>query len=249
MQGDDIMSSSNIILGSMYKQRSDMTYYFGLRRMNDSLLSENALLRDKLARLHEMDTLYDSSSRQIIKSKDSTHVVQYADYYYRTARVINNSVGAVNNFITINRGEKDGIRKNMAVVSGTGAVGRIVHTSAHFATAISILSKKQQVSARLKDGTIGYVIWEGKRPDELLMKDVPQQIKLKKGDTVYTTEYSFFPAGVMIGTVYRIDRIKSNNLRILHVRPSTNFRALQYVYVIENKLAKEKTQLEEAETE
>lgn len=239
------MSSANMALGTMYQQRADVSYYFALRRMNDSLVSENMALRQQLAENAGLDLLYDSSAKYATKSRDSSVPVKYASYYYRTAKVINNSVGAVNNYITLNRGEKDGVRKDMAVISPNGAVGRIVNTSAHFSTAISVLSKKQQVSARLKDGTIGYVSWEGRSATQLVMKNVPTQIKVYKGDTVYTTDYSFFPTDVLIGVVYKTAVIRSKNMQVLYLKPTTNFRKLQYVYIVENTMAGERKKLEE----
>lgn len=246
MQGNDIMSSANMMIGGMYKQRNDVAYYFALKRMNDSLVLENAELREQLTAHAERDVVYDSAATVAITFTDSGKAVKYADYTYRTARVINNSVGAVNNYITLNRGEQDGVKKDMAVISANGAVGRIVNTSAHFSTAISVLSKKQQVSAKLKDGTVGYVSWGGKDPAQLMMRDVPNQIKVRRSDTVFTTEYSFFPANVPIGIVYKTTLIKSKNLQVLYLRPTVNFRNLQYVYVVENKMAGERRRLEEA---
>ncbi len=247
LQGNDIMSSANSVIGLLYKKQNDVVYYFGLKRMNDSLINENSRLRLQLAQHNSFDTLSDSAVTKPILSPDTNkHVIQYAEYLYRSARVVNNSISSANNYITINRGSADGIKKNMAVVSGTGVVGRVVHVSKHFASAISVLSVKQQVSAKLKDGTIGYVSWDGGRPDELLMKDVPQQIKVHKGDSVFTTSYSFFPTDVLIGRVYKIELIKKTGMQILHLLTATNFRNLQYVYVVENKFLPERTQLEDS---
>lgn len=246
LQGNDVMSSANTAIGLMYKKQNDVVYYFGLRMMNDSLLNENARLRQQLAVYMSYDTLKDTAVRQAIASNDSTHVVQYANYIYHTARVINNSVSADNNYITINRGSEEGIKKNMAIISGTGVVGRVVHVSSHFASALSILSVKQQVSAKLKDGTVGYVNWEGGRPDIIIMKDVPQQIKVRRGDSVFTTSYSFFPPDILIGTVFKTKAIKKNNLQLLYLRTATNFRNMQYVYAVENTMLEERRQLEDS---
>jgi len=247
LQGNDLVSSANSISGLVYKKRSDVAYYFGLRNMNDSLLNENALLRKKIEQLHSLDTLRDSLVHSKINPSDtSIHIVKFADYVYRTARVINNSINTSNNYITINRGARDGVEKNMAVISGTGIVGRVEHVSAHFASVLSILSSKQKVSAKLKDGTNGYIVWDEKQPDELLMTDVTQQAKVKKGDSVFTTSYSFFPADLLIGVVTKIETIKKNNFQLLYLQSSTNFRNLQYVYVVENKMAQERKQLEDS---
>jgi rod shape-determining protein MreC len=247
LQGNDIVSSANAVSGLVYKKQSDVVYYFGLRKMNDSLLAENAALRNELYRIKSLDTLKDTVVRKQINAEDTTlHTVQYADYVYRTARVINNSINASNNYITLNRGASDGVTKNMAVISGTGIVGRVEHVSAHYSSVLSILSSKQKVSARLKDGTTGYIVWDEKQPDMLIMTDVPQQEKIHRGDSVFTTSYSFFPPDILIGRVQKIGTIKKNNLQLLYLQSSTNFRNLQYVYVVENKMSAERKMLEDS---
>ena len=249
LQGNDIVSSANTVSGIVYKKQSDVVYYFGLRKMNDSLLNENALLRQKIDRISSVDTLKDSLVHKKIAGTDTaTHIVKYADYLYRTARVVNNSTNASDNYITINRGTKDGISKNMAVISGTGVVGRVEHVSAHFASVLSVLSAKQRISAKLlKNGTNGFVIWDEKSPDVLTMIDVPQDVQLRKGDSVLTNNYSlYFPPDILIGTVVKTQALKKNGLQLIYLQSATNFHNLQYVYVIENKMAGEKKQLEDS---
>jgi len=247
LQGNDIVSSANTVSGLIYKKQSDVKYYFGLRKMNDSLLSENAILRLQIDRIHSTDTLRDSTVHKRINPSDTTtRIIKFADYIYRTARVINNSTNVSDNYITIDRGSQDGISKNMAVISGTGIVGRVEHVSAHFASVLSILSSKQKVSAKLRDGTNGYVLWDEKQPDVLIMEDVQQQAKVKKGDSVYTTAYSIYSPDILIGTVLRTELIKKNAMQKIYLQSSTNFHNLQYVYVIENKMMTEKKQLEDS---
>jgi len=248
MQGTDIVSSANTVAGILYKKQNDVVYYFGLRKMNDSLINENARLRKQISSLRTVDTLKDTIVKKVIPSADTNrHIVHYADYLYRTAYVINNSVSSANNYITINRGSNDGIAKDMAVLSGTGLVGLVVHVSPHFASVISILSIRQQVSAKLKDGTSSFVNWEGSKPDVMIMKDIPMQIKVKPGDSIFTTGYSLhIPGDILIGTVFKLEYVKKNNMQILSLHPSTNFRNLQYVYVAGNKMAEERKQLEDS---
>lgn len=247
LQGNEIMNSANIFVAFWYKKQSGVSSYFGLRQMNDSLLSENTKLRQQLSRFTESDILNDSSVVRAITVNDSLHRIQYAHYTYYKARVINNSVNSASNFITINRGYKDGISKNMALVSGTGVVGRIVNVSAHFATALSILNTKQRLSAKLMDGTTSFVYWEeSSGADKLLMKVTQAEIKIKKGDSILTTSYStLFPADMLIGRVEKVYIIKKDNSRLLYIRPSTNFRNLQYVYAIKNDYMEERRKLED----
>ena len=247
LQGNDIVSSANMVSGIIYKKQSDVVYYFGLRKMNDSLLNENARLRKQIDEVRTLDTLKDSLVHRKINPVDSSsHIVRYADYIYRTARVINNSTTASDNYITLDRGAKDGISKNMAVISGTGIVGRVEHVSPHYSSVLSILSSKQKVSAKLKDGTNGYIIWDEKQPDVLIMTDVPQQARVKKGDSVYTAIFSIFSPDILIGTVVKTETVKKNAMQLIYLQSSTNFHKLQYVYVIENKMMVEKKQLEDS---
>lgn len=250
IQGDDLLSSSNAVSGFYYKRQNALVYYFGLGTMNDSLLNENARLRAQLAELgYSHDTLRDSLVTRVSgRTNDSTHKLTYAHYIYRTARVINNSVTQRNNYVTLNRGTADGIRKDMAVISGTGVVGKVVHTSEHFSTVLSVLSSIQTVSAHLKDGTTGQVTWiyEGNagKADRLYLPDMPGEIPMHLGDTVWTTTYSFFPPDVMIGTIEKVYKSTKTGKRVLYLKPSNNFRNMMYVYVVENSYQKEQKDLE-----
>jgi rod shape-determining protein MreC len=253
LQGSDILSSSNAVSGYFYTRQNNLTRYFSLGKVNDSLMKENARLQAQIAAIrYSTDTLRDSAVVRTIAPADSLHPVQYARYIYRTARVINNSVAEKNNYLTLNRGSKDGIKEGMAVISGSGIVGKVMHTSAHFATVLSVLSEVQQVSAHLKDGTTGLVRWdyEGRirKPDVLFMPEVPMEIPLHLGDSVYTTAYSFFPPDVMVGTISGSQIIKRTGKRLLQLRPATNFRNVEYVYVVENTMAPEQRAVEALNT-
>lgn len=253
LQGADILSSSNAVSGYFYTRQNALARYFSLGRVNDSLMVENARLQAQIAAAkYSVDTLADSTVVRQLTPSDSLHVVQYARYIYRSARVINNSVAEKNNYITINRGAEDGVREEMAVISGSGIVGKVMHTSAHFATVLSVLSEMQQVSVRLKDSTAGMVRWGYEkripRPDVLYMTDVPMEIKLHLGDSVFTTVNSFFPPDILVGTIARSERIQRTGKRLLLLKPATNFRNVPYVYVIENTMAPEQKALEAANT-
>ena len=246
LQGNDVLSSANTVVGIVYKKREDVVYYFGLKRMNDSLINENLRLRERIALIKSIDTLRDSSAKRMVTVQDSIHVKRFSEYAYREARVINNSVTAENNYITINRGSDHGIAKNMAVLSGTGVVGRVVNVSGNFASVLSILSVKQKVSAKLKDGTMGSVGWEEGNPDILVLEDISKEIPVYFGDTVFTTSYSFFPADHIVGYVFKKKIIKKTNMQLIYLKPATNFRNLQYVYVVEDKMMPERRKLEDS---
>lgn len=265
MQGVDVVNSSNAVVGFFYRKQNDVVYYFQLKQMNDSLLHENTRLRNLMAANANVDTFRDSIVR--IPLRDTSHAatvtaadtnkkptgpvkaVRWASYHYIPARVINNSIANDRmNYITLNRGAKDGIRKNMAVVSGNGIVGRVENVSDHYATVISVLSEGRTYSAALPDGTEGFTSWVKGSADYINVTKIPLQQKVAKGDSIFTTGHSIFPENIMVGTVVQVDTVKTNNTKNLRVRLSTNFRKLQYVYVVDNKMADEKRKLEATNT-
>jgi len=264
----DIISSSNAIAGSIYKKQNDILYYFRLKKLNDSLLRENTRLRNALGRQSFVDTFQktiaaipvaehkDTAAAIPAKPQDSLihtvgppKVIQYALYEYIPARVIKNSVSNDRiNFITLNRGKDAGIQKGMAVVTGNGIVGRVANVSEHYATVASVLSYRR-ISARLRDGTYyNFFFWNPGSPDLVEMTNIPLTTAVKRGDSVFTTGYSYFPDNILIGVISRIDSLRNSNSKSLTIRLSTNFRSLQYVYVVKNKMGTEKRKLE-AQTE
>lgn len=248
MQGNDVMNSANAVSGYFYNRQSDIAYYFSLRTVNKTLAEENARLRQQLAdKNYSYDTIRTGTmDRSFVAGNDSGKVVQYASYHYQVARVIKNSVTEQNNYITLNRGAAHGVRKNMPVISSDGVVGRVVNVSEHFSTVISVLSARQSVSARLKGRTIGNVEWDGRNPDYMYMNKVPQEVKVFRGDSVLTTSYSFFPPDVLIGRVERIRTVKKDNSQTLILRSASNFRNLEYVYIVDNALLGERRNLEDS---
>jgi rod shape-determining protein MreC len=262
MQGMDIVASSNAVSGYVYKKQNDVVYYFQLRRMNDSLLNENARLRNIIAGKSNVDTFRDVIAKVAVTIKDTTtvkdttggtkltpagtvKVIRYAEYRYIPARVINNSISNDRiNYITLNRGAADGIRRDMAVVTTNGIVGRVDDVSENYSRVVSVLSDRK-VSTKLSDGTSNLItVWNPGSPEYVVTEKVPLYIKVRRGDSVFTTGYSFFPENVLIGTVAKVDTMKATNSKNIKVRLSTNFRNLQYVYVVGDKMAEERNKLE-----
>jgi rod shape-determining protein MreC len=163
------------------------------------------------------------------------------NFKYIPAKVLNNSIDQKVNYITLNVGSKHGIKKNMSVINDKGIVGKISHVSENYSVAISVLSEHFNVSAMLSDGTVGKVAWDGKDPEFVMLNGIPQSVKVKPLDSVFTSGYSIFPEKILIGRA-----AKSNNGTSYKIWLSTKFTKLHYVYVIEETTTNiERIQLEE----
>jgi len=135
------ITSANIVSATMYNGVDVVTQYFNLAYVNQELARENAMLRNKIVPFEaERFLVVDTVKDTIIKQQ----------YVHRFAKVINSSINRQKNFLTINIGEKDGVEKDMAVISSNGIVGIIYGTSEHYSSVMSVLNIDYKVSARIK---------------------------------------------------------------------------------------------------
>ena len=228
------LGKANEITGYLNSQFDNVDDYFHLKeenlrvhRMNDSLL--NLSLRNFM----KVDTGSVVISDSV--SYDTTGLVRR--YLVREAKVISNSINSQKNYFQINRGSKQGIKDNMAVINSDGSiVGQIVGVSDNFAQAMSLLNVHISVSAMMKKSrNTGSIEWDGQSPFYVTLKSIPKSDSVMVGDTVVTGTNSYnYPPGWVIGTVSEIVDDKSTNFYVLRVRPFANFQNLQQVFVVEN---------------
>jgi len=151
------------------------------------------------------------------------------------ARVINNSLREVDNYLTLNVGSADGVQPDRGVISAGGVVGKVQAVSQHYARVTSVLHSKLQIAAQLKrDGTICSVRWpEGMDFAHALVDQVQRQTRVLRGDTIVTSGYNaVFPAGVFIGTVESVMTEPNKDFLTVKLRLGVDFSRLTYVYVV-----------------
>lgn len=233
------INSSRSVSGSIYARKEKMAGYFRLSSMNDSLVRENARLRQQLG-LPLIPNHLKDTSYTLVKTQDS--VKQTVHYHYIPCKVLNNSVDQKRNYLTLNAGSRQGIRKNFAVICDKGIVGKITHVSENYSVASSILSEKFNVSAMVSDGTVGRLYWDGNDPNFVTLSGIPQSVKVKPRDSVLTSGFGIFPENILIGRAAE----KSKNGTTYKVWLSHDFRKLHYVYVIEDITQIERILLEDS---
>jgi len=231
------INSSNDVTGKMYTRINGLYDYMSLKEVNDSLARENATLRNQLKSSFYVDTIAKH------KVADSVYKVQYE---YIVAKVINNSINHSNNYITINRGSKEGIAVGMGVISNGGIVGKVVNVTDYFANIQSMLHKDTRFSVMLANNKeIGYIRWsDDMDPHKGLLMDVNNNAQPKMGEAVVTSGYSLFPAGIMVGKLTNLHPKGGGISLNMEVTFSVDFTKLQYVDVVDNKFAKEQEGLE-----
>jgi rod shape-determining protein MreC len=231
-----LFNTTTSLVSKVVKTQNAAIRYTKLNDVNESLAKENLRLNTQLLQLQNRITL-DSNGIKLDSAIANRLTLQYAE-------AINFTTTQRNNYITIDKGSKHGIKPNMAVISASGAVGKVKMCSPEMSLVTSILHSENLVSSKLKkSGTLGSVKWEGLNPKtvELLYIDVYEPIQ--KGDTVLTSDInSVFPRNIMIGRVKSVK--KGQQFLNITVELSTDFKNLAYVYVVKDALIDEQTVLE-----
>ena len=236
-QKASFINSSNQVTGAFYSRMDDFYSYLSLRNVNDDLAMENARLRNQLKSSFYVDS---------IGKHTVTDTIYKQQYNYIAAKVINNSTSHANNYLTINRGSRQGIAKGLGVICDSGIVGKVVFVSDHYAVVQSLLHKDSQFSAMLADNReIGYVEWgDGFNPHKGILKDIPNNAEPKLGEKVITSGYSLFPEGIPIGYITSLHTKAGGASLNMEIKLAVDFTKLQYVDVVENKFSQEQTGLE-----
>lgn len=223
-------SSANKVSSSVYGITSDISGYFYLKEINQSLEANNARLENEVLNLKHRLAEYQTIASDSILSKETPR------YDYVAATVINNNVRHPKNYFSINKGSEQGIVPGQGVVDHNGVVGIVNVTGKNTARVISLLNENQRFSVKLKNSDyIGSLVWKGGDPSVAYMEEVPRHTKFHTGDTVVTSGYSLsFPPDIPIGTI--MNRIKGadDNFYILKIRLAPDFKSLGTVRVIKD---------------
>ncbi|MCZ6692920.1 MAG: rod shape-determining protein MreC [Bacteroidetes bacterium] len=234
-QSAAFFNSSNALAGNIINATNYLSEYLSLRKVNQELSQENAILRNQLLRNPSVTT----GSTSI----DSTLSTEFE---YIPAKVINNSTRRFKNYLTLNKGSNDGVEPGMGVIGIHGIVGVVKSSSNHFATIISLLHGNMLVSSKIESSnTLCTTKWDGVNPLRANLLYVPRHIELNIGDTVSTSGYNaIFPEKILIGTISQVKLPEDATFYDIRISLSTEFHGLSYVYVLQNNLKAEKISLE-----
>ncbi len=214
------INSANSVVGYFYDKTNNVRSYFLLKENNESLKKENEHLKN-----------FQNNNSEIFLS--TSKKIEGMGYFYKSADVIKNSIFKPNNIITLNKGEKDGITEDMAVISDDGIVGIVANVSKHYCSVVSLLNNKIQISAKIKrTNYFGSLKWDGGNYRFSTLYDIPDHTSLYKGDEIVTSGYSLiFPKDIIIGTVDNYT--KQGSFYKIKVKLSQDFNNLNNVYIVD----------------
>src|SRR5437899_2098698 len=196
----------------------------GTRKDNEGLSRENDTLKLRIAQL-------EGKAAEADRLAGLLHFRQsQADVPMVAARVIGGSVGTASLTIQLDRGERDGIRKDMGVITPDGVVGKIIEAYPNTSQVLLLTDKESGVGAMLADSRVQGPVG-GQGEPLLVMKYVPNDDTVNLGERVITSGMDrIFPRDLPVGTVAEIK--PGNPFKQIRIKPSANLERLEEVLVL-----------------
>ena len=220
-----IFSTANDVVAWQHEQISETKAYLNLRSQNEQLAAENAALRNRIS------TMDSAQTGEIIS--------------YVPAKVVQMTTDELHNYLTINRGSKDGIRRGQGIRNEDGAVGIVRTVGRNYSVVLPLINTHTNLSCRFaKNDYIGTLQWDGKDCRFAQLADVAAHMVVNQGDTIVTSGLSpVFPEGIPVGIVENSVLKEGDSYYTIRVRLYTNFKRLKYVEVVQNAAQQELEEL------
>ncbi len=237
-QGKIFSATSTAFTSWLYNTKDNFTRIFYYDEVNNKISEDNARLFQRLE---------ESKFNNIIiteKSDSSDYIDQYT---YTAARVINNSNNRPNNYITINRGTKHGVKPNTGLIGSNGIAGIILASNDWYSIAMSVLHRQSKISVAIRrNNYFGNMVWDAKDPNIVKIEAIPRHADVVVGDTIVTSGYSaIFPKGLSVAIIEKVEKEKGSSFHLIKARLTEDINQLEHVYIVHNDFAKEQLELEE----
>ena len=233
------LNTTNTIVGNFLETQANIKGYFGLKNQNIRLQSENASLRAQLCALEKSYFEVTDSFPQLSTDTNISFI---------QSRIINVSKQDNNQFLTINKGAKDGVSKYMGVISTTGVVGKTLYVSDYFSIVMSILHKSSYLNVKVgKENWNGSLHWTQEKDGYSQINSISKYAEISVGDSVYTNNYSTtFPENILVGQVSDVALNEDNQFYEIEVKLSHDFNNLDAVYLLKDMQEPERLILEDS---
>jgi rod shape-determining protein MreC len=207
--------------------RDTWNHYFALQntsRENEELKRENGALKLQITQLQSKASEADRLAAMLKFRQTNLDVPMVS------ARVIGGSADSASQTIYLDRGERDGIRRNMGVITPDGVVGKVIESYKDTAQVLLLTDKDSGVGAMLADSRIQKPVGGTGEPF-LIMKYISNDDDVNSGERVVTSGMDrIFPRDLPVGTI--ADVKAGLPFKQIHVRPAANLERLEEVFVL-----------------
>lgn len=200
----------------------------GVRQENAELRRQLAQLESQRARMEELE----SQNRRLAELLELRDVLETRAV---AASVIGSDPNALSRTLIIGEGSRSGLRRDMAVISNAGVVGRVMVVAPDAARVLLIDDHNSALDA-IDQRSRARGIIAGVIDDGLTMKYVDRSQDLRPGDRIVTSGMDgIFPRGLLVGEVARVSQEGSGLFLNVQVVPAVDFRKLEQLLILTQK--------------
>jgi rod shape-determining protein MreC len=197
----------------------------GVRKENIQLQRQLAQYESQRARLFELEAENDRLS-DLLGLREAMQAPAVA------ANVIGGDAGGLRRTLVLSEGARNGLKRDMPVVSTGGVVGRLIMVSPN-ASRVLLINDHNSAMDAFDQRSQARGIVAGVVDDGLMMKYVDRSEDIKAGDTIVSAGVDgIFPRGLLVGRVARVSQEGPGLFLNVEVSPAVDFRKLEQVLVL-----------------
>lgn len=191
-----------------------------LKEQIDQMRIEQVRLSEDAAQAHRLQALLNFKEQYIARTV--------------AAQVIGSSGSDFSRVLYIDKGENSGIKRDMAVITADGIVGKVLLTYSSQSEVLLINDQSSGVGAILENSRLQGVL-RGTQTGEVMLERVMSDEQVPVGETIQTSGGDqIFPKGLPVGTVASVSKGKDLFLKI-KIKPAANLSKLEEVLVLVDK--------------
>lgn len=164
-----------------------------------------------------------------------------SDKVYQNATVVNRNIDYWYDEVTIDKGSKNGIKKDMAVINNDGLIGKITSVSNYYST-VKLLANENmsdKISVKIKIGeeyAYGLISKYNAKTNTYTVEGISENLTIPKGADVVTTGMGdIFPSGLLVGHITKVTTDNFDLSKVALVKSSVNFDNIDYVSILKRK--------------
>ncbi len=219
----------NHLNGAIHLFSGSVKEYFGRFTVRDK---ENHALREEIKRLLLEQQRYREVFFENRRLKELLSLKENEKRYIATARIISRGFDLWSNTFTIEKGRNSGIKKDMAVISPFGLIGKVSMVDDDYAYVLLITDVNFSTAVKIQE-TRKEAILSGTGTGRCILKYVPEEDTIKEGEIVVTSGFDdIFPKEVMIGFISKVSRKGTSIFQDVEVTPFQDVTRLDEVIII-----------------
>lgn len=193
---------------------------------------ENKRLKKELSKLLEERQRYLEAIQENKNLKKLLSIKEKEPRYITSAKIIAKSIDPWSNVVIIDKGDADGIKKDMIAITEKGLVGKILSVSSSYSYLLPVVDINFSVSARLQKNRIeGIISGTGFRKCKL--KYIPSEEDIEIGDILITSGLDLlFPEGIPVGFVSKVTKNGVGIFQDIEVIPFVDTKKTEFVTII-----------------